>query len=357
MVNATQMNLPVHPRPTGAPQVAVIVPAYGVADLVDQAIQSLLLQSLTDWECIIIDDGAPDDVAGAVHPYLDDPRFRFLATDNRGVSAARNRAIAEAHAPYIALLDGDDLFRPTYLQQMVAALNADPDAQFVTCNARIFGAVAKERYCFETKQGTGDGRIGSLSDVLDRSFGVYIGSTFRRRDFEAIGGFDETMTHAEDFDFWVRLLLLGGHARYQDEVLGEYRVRPGSASASGAGMIRGNLSVYEKALEQLGSGPDAGVAHRMIAMNHALLAFEEALSQVETGDLEHGLPALREAGRGNGGIAWAMSFLLWRILPSLAPPMLRWRRKGNSRGVADITIPPLIMESSSGHLPSGKEPA
>ena len=327
--------------PANAPRVAVIVPAYGVAHLVGEALDSLRAQSLPEWECVVIDDGAHDDVAGAVATYLTDPRIRLLATDNRGVSAARNRAIAATSAPYIALLDGDDLFRPDYLAHAVAALDADRAARLATCNARLFGAVAHERCVVDRKQGTGDGTTGSLGDVLDRSFNVYIGSTFRRADFDRVGGFDEAMTHCEDFDFWVRLLLLGGHARYVDAVLGEYRVRPSSASASAAKMIRGNLRVYEKALAVLGEGPEAGIAHRMIAENHATLAFEEAVTQVAEGDLAHGLPALRAAQRGRGGPVWTMAFALWRVAPALAPPMMRWRRSANARGSSETLIPAL----------------
>ena len=338
MVNPARMNRVLAPS-ASAPRVAVIVPAHGVAHLLGEALDSLLAQSFVDWECVVIDDGALDDVAGTVAPYLADPRFRFLATDNRGVSAARNRAVAAASSPYVALLDGDDLYRPEYLSLLVEALDADTEARFVTCNARMFGAVPQERLCIEGRQGSGDGTTGTLGDLLDRSFKVYIGSIFRRSDFDRIGGFDESMTHAEDFDLWVRLLLLGGHARYIDEVLGEYRVRPHSASGSGAKMIRGNLRVYEKALAQLGEGPEAGIAHRMIAENHVALAFEEAVTQVAGGDTARGLPALRAVQRGRGGAAWLAAFALWRVAPGLAPPMMRYRRTANARGHSDRAVP------------------
>jgi glycosyltransferase involved in cell wall biosynthesis len=75
-----------------APRIAVIVP-HGVAQFLPAALDSLQAQSLGDWEAIVIDDGAPDDVAGAVQPYLADPRIRFLQTSNGGVSSARNRAM------------------------------------------------------------------------------------------------------------------------------------------------------------------------------------------------------------------------------------------------------------------------
>ena len=83
-----------HPTAPTRPRVAVIVPAYGVAHLLGEALDSLQAQTFTEWECVVIDDGAPDDVAGAVAPYLADPRIQFLSTPNHGVSSARNTAIA-----------------------------------------------------------------------------------------------------------------------------------------------------------------------------------------------------------------------------------------------------------------------
>jgi glycosyltransferase involved in cell wall biosynthesis len=84
------------------PRVSVIVPAYGVAHLVGDALRSLRAQSFADWEAIVIDDGSPDDVGGACAPIASDPRVRVMLTDNRGVASARNRAIAAARAPYLA---------------------------------------------------------------------------------------------------------------------------------------------------------------------------------------------------------------------------------------------------------------
>ncbi|MEL1251333.1 glycosyltransferase family A protein [Aurantiacibacter gilvus] len=332
-MKAEQIRGATAPSDKGSPRVAVIVPAYGVAHLLPEALDSLVGQTLTEWECAVVDDGAPDDVAAAVAPYLDDSRITFLATDNAGVSTARNRAIAATSAPYVALLDGDDMLRPDYLARTTAALEADPAARLVTVNARIFGAVPQERLCFTGKQGSGDGLRGSLADVFDRSFGVYIGSTFRRADFDAIGGFDAGMTHAEDFDLWVRLMLLGGHALYLDEVLGDYRVRSRSASAASQKMIKGNIRTFEKALEQLpADSPDAEVARAMIAENTRELCFEMAIDRVIDGD-HAAIADLRQSwGEKPIGPVWQASFLLWRLFPQLASPMLAHRNKRNARG-------------------------
>lgn len=317
-------------------RVAVIIPAYGVAHLVGEALDSLQRQSMPDWECVVIDDGAPDDVASAVQPYLGDPRIRFLATANHGVSAARNTAIAATNAPYIALLDGDDRFLPDYLARTVDRLDADPTLRLVTVNALIFGAVPNERLCFDDKQGRGDGLHGTLADVLDRSFGVYIGTTFRRADFDRTTGFDPTFTHCEDFDMWVRLMQLGGRAGYIDEVLGEYRVRANSASASRERMLRGNLRVYEKVLGTLcPDSPDHALASRLADETRGAIAFEHAMDRVIDGDTRGGLSALRAAKTEVSGPVWALSFALWSLVPALARPMLAWRRQIHTRGRTD----------------------
>lgn len=325
------------------PRVAVIVPAYGVAHLVGEALDSVLAQSLTDWECVVIDDGAPDDVAGAVAPYLADPRIRFLATANGGVSAARNAAIAATTAPYIALLDGDDRFRPDYLARTVARLDSDPTLCLTTVNALIFGAVPKERLCFEGKQGRGDGRHGTLAEVLDRSFGVYIGTTFRRSAFEKTKGFDTTMTHCEDLDMWVQLMQLGGRAGYIDEVLGEYRVRSNSASASRERMLRGNLRVYDKAIATLPvDSSERDLALQLASETQQAIDFEHALDRVIDGDTAGGLAALRKVKAEVGGPVWTLSFALWNLLPSLARPMLAWRRRAHSRGGTEASLRSLL---------------
>lgn len=328
-----------HPQPVGpAPRVAVIVPAYGVAHLLSEALESLQRQTFAQWECVVIDDGAPDDVAAAVAPFLSDPRIRFLPTPNGGVSTARNRAIAASSAPLVALLDGDDTFRPDYLETMVGLLEQDASLRLATCNARIFGAVSTERVCVDKKQGTGDGLHGSLADVLDRSFNVYIGTTFRRADFDAIGGFDTTMAQSEDFDLWVRLMQRGGRARYVNRVLGDYRVRPGSASSNAGRMLLGNIRVYEKARGTLPAhAPERALVERLIVESRAGLSFEHALDRIIDGDTATGLTDLRAIVRTSGlvgGPVWRLAFLLWQICPPLARPMLRWRRRAHSRGGA-----------------------
>ena len=314
------------------PRVAVIVPAYGVAHLVGEALSSLQAQTMSDWECVVIDDGAPDDVAAAAIPFLSDPRIRFIATANHGVAAARNTAIAATTAPLIALLDGDDRFRPGYLAAMTAVLEDDPAVRLASCNALLFGALPREQLCFTQPQGSSDGVRGSLADVLDRSFSVYIGATFRRADFDKVGGFNESMTHSEDLDLWVRLLELGDHAHYVEQVLGEYRVRPHSASDNPVRLLQGNLKVYLDAQQRLPADhPMQGVITAMLEETRAALDFEHALLRIAGGEIARGLSDLRAVRSRVQGPVWTLSFALWRVMPALARPMLGWRRAARAR--------------------------
>ena len=314
------------------PRVAVIVPAYGVAHLVGEALTSLQAQTLAAWECVVIDDGAPDDVAAAVAPFLSDPRIRFITTANHGVSAARNTAIAASSAPLITLLDGDDRFRPDYLATMAAVLESSAAARLATCNALLFGALPREQLCFTRRQGRSDGIHGSLTEVLDRSFSVYVGTTFRRADFCTVGGFNDNMTHSEDLDLWVRLLELGGCAHYVGKVLGEYRVRPHSASADPVRLLQGNLKVYLGAQQRL---PDDHPAQRVIAgmleETRQALNFEHALLRIAGGEIARGLSDLRSVRSQVKGPVWTLSFAVWRLMPGLARPMLSWRRAARAR--------------------------
>ena len=331
-----------------SPRVAVIVPAYGVAHLVGEALASLQAQTMATWECVVIDDGAPDEVAEAVAPFLADPRIRFIATGNHGVSAARNAAIAATSAPLIALLDGDDRFRPDYLTTMVALLEGDPTVRLATCNALLFGALPREQLCFTQPQGTSDGVGGTLADVLDRSFSVYIGTTFRRADFGHVGGFNESMTHSEDLDLWVRLLELGGSAHYVDQVLGEYRVRPHSASDNPVRLLQGNLKVYLGAQQRLAADhPAQGVIAAMLEETRAALDFEHALLRIAGGEVERGLSDLRAVRSQVKGPVWTFSFALWRVMPGLARPMLGWRRAARARSTTRPSLAAVLTGSQA----------
>lgn len=308
------------------PAISVIVPAYGLADLVGEALQSLQRQTFADWEAIVIDDGSPDDVAGALARFAADPRIRLLATDNQGVSVARNRAIAASRAPLIALLDGDDIYEPDYLATMQAAIEAEPRVGFVGCDALFFGstAMAGRRFSAQTPQEP----PVTLERVLRRTFNVFTAGMMRRAAFDAIGGYDPALRTAEDFDLWVRMLVAGWVGRYVPEPLVRYRRRAGSLSAGWVAMLPMVARVYAKAEDALAGRPEAATAGEMRGLVEREIVWETGDAMIREGRVREGLALLRKSGAYRRSPRWRLAMPLLRVMPGLARPLLsyRWRQ-------------------------------
>ncbi len=309
-----------------SPAVSVIVPAWGVAHLVGEALKSLQAQHFSDWEAVVVDDGAPDDVAGAVAPFAaSDPRIRFLGTDNVGVSAARNRAIAASGAPLIALLDGDDQYRPDYLERMVATIRAAPDLGLVSCDATYTGQPSREGRRFSEYHAQAG--APTLAAVLDRRFNVFVAAIMRRETFDAAGGFDESLPAAEDFDLWIRILEQGWRVAQVPEPLAIYRRRPGSLSSATHQLRLSTARVYETAATRLAGRPEAAIASAMAERMRLEAGWVEGEELVIAGRISAGLRLLEDSRASRRSRRWRMMMGLFRAVPSLAGPVLRWRRR------------------------------
>ncbi len=109
--------------------VSVIVPAYGHALWIRRALESLRAQTLGAWECVVVDDGSPDDTAGAIRPCLEDPRFRYhRLNENAGLGAALNAGLALARGDFIAYLPADDVYHAGHLASLVDCIHSQAGA-------------------------------------------------------------------------------------------------------------------------------------------------------------------------------------------------------------------------------------
>ena len=116
---------------------SVIIPLYNKAPYVHKALESVCAQTYRDYELIVINDGSTDNSAIVADEYLkatDGIDYKIINQPNAGVSAARNAGVAQAHAEYIAFLDADDWWEPTYLERMAQLINDYPDAGLYACN-------------------------------------------------------------------------------------------------------------------------------------------------------------------------------------------------------------------------------
>lgn len=112
------------------PLVSVVIPAHNPGPFLERSVGSVLSQTFTDFECVVVDDGSSQDIS--FPPVFADPRVRYLRQDNRGVSVARNVGVSSGDSHYVAFLDQDDEWAPAKLEKQVAQLRQHPGASFRT---------------------------------------------------------------------------------------------------------------------------------------------------------------------------------------------------------------------------------
>jgi glycosyltransferase involved in cell wall biosynthesis len=177
------------------PLVSIIVPCYNQAQYLDESLQSVLEQTYQNWECIIVNDGSPDNTEHVAAKWIEsDSRFRYFYQQNSGVSFARNNGIGMAKGEFILQLDADDKIASTLIEKVVLGFN-DPNCQLVYCDVMLFGF----------KEGKYQLPSYSYEKLLVQNCFV-ICSAFKKSDWLKVGGYDETLKSFEDWDFWIRIL-------------------------------------------------------------------------------------------------------------------------------------------------------
>ena len=248
-------------------QTAVVITCYDLGATVPEAVDSLAAQTVKPLEIILVDDGSQDALTRQVVDWLDvyDPAVSVIRSEHRGVAHARNLGIASTNAPHVVLLDGDDLFEPTYLEQAEELLRQRPDLSLVCCALQAFGRAS---YRWKPPPYT-------VTDAIARGACGHISTVFRRGVWNAIGGFDEALpAYAyEDIDFWLRALELGFRGAILDDALLRYRVRHGSRYHST--VVRGE---YLRAKELLLAKHAAAVRSRGEDIFVSLLDFQREIA-------------------------------------------------------------------------------
>jgi glycosyltransferase involved in cell wall biosynthesis len=307
------------------PAVSVIMPAYNVEPFIEPAIGSVLAQTWHDFELIVVDDGATDGTHGAaVRAAGGDPRVTILRRQNGGLSAARNTGLRESTAPIIALLDSDDLWAPMFLEKQMAWFD-DPSIDIVTGNAWNLGGAQDGQ---PARPRPDERPQPDLTGILADEESIFVMSLFRRRVYEVIGGFDESLKTNEDYDFWLRAAIAGFRFVRNDEPLGHYRRRDGSLSSSDVRMLKGILRVYAKQRPAiLYVHPAIDILDLQIKRFEAELMAAEAKVAMANHDftsaLEH-IDALRER-RGGPMLGVAKVMARWT-------PRLLWKAYQIRRG-------------------------
>ncbi|MEH2258711.1 glycosyltransferase family 2 protein [Nostoc sp.] len=236
-------------------KVSVIIPVYGVEKYIAATVQSVLEQSYTNFELLIIDDASLDSSINICQQFTD-PRIKIIHQANRGVSGARNTGIRHAQGEYLAFLDGDDLWLPEKLEKQIAHLENSP---------AVGVSFSRSAFIDEAGQALGTYQMPKLKEITPsyllscNPVGNGSAAVIRREVLEAIKFqdnlysanedcyFDERLLQSEDNEFWIRISI---KSNWQIEGIPEpltlYRVNSKGLSAN---MLK-QLDFWEKLIEK-----------------------------------------------------------------------------------------------------------
>lgn len=222
-------------------KVSIVITAYNSMDYLPETIESVLGQTFSDFEVLLVDDGSSDHIVQWASK-LADPRVKLISQENQGANIARNTGIAQAQGKYVAFVDADDLWELTKLEKQVECLETNPEVGLLHTWLTGIDWQSKPtgRVIYSQLEGDVWQQIVEKNQVACSSVMV------RRCCFETVGVFDQNLKFAEDWDLWIRFA-----TRYRFAVIKEplvrYREHPNSKSKKYASRLQDFQIIIEKA--------------------------------------------------------------------------------------------------------------
>jgi glycosyltransferase involved in cell wall biosynthesis len=239
---------------TTSPLVSVVIPCYNSARFLSEAIESVLLQTYSRIEIILVDDGSTDETADIARSYP----VQYIYQGNRGISAARNTGIARAQGKYVLFLDHDDRLLPRGVETGVRLLEEHPECAIAVGEHRYIGADGRPIGC-SNKRAAGRDHYRML---LEHNFIETPCSALHRRSGLALtGAFDESVQGAEDLELYLRTARQSSSVAHEMSVA-EYRLHETNTSRNAEQMLLVSYQVMEKELPYLEGDPEKLRSHR-----------------------------------------------------------------------------------------------
>jgi glycosyltransferase involved in cell wall biosynthesis len=298
------------------PTVSVVIPFYR-ARYLSHAIQSVRAQTFADYEIIVVDDGSPDQAEVQRCLLAEGARIRYLRQENLGPAAARNAALRVARGQFIAFLDSDDTWEPTYLQEQIDGLTRDHGFDVIYCSALMMGQSEADRRTL--MESTRPREPATCTSLLLEEYTVFLSGVVAKRDLIMDAGlFDERFVHGEDFDLWVRMLKRGARMGFQPRILLNRRLHAESLSSDSLTHSEKALLVVEKfrARTDLTPAERAAVEWRVRSL-YAEAGLERAKRAVASGDFAEASRALKDANEFHHSWRLTAVRLLLRLWPTM----------------------------------------
>lgn len=191
---------------TAVPHISTVVPCYKQGGFLPVALDSIRAQTFADWECIIVNDGSPDDTAAVAREWTGrDPRFRYVEKANGGLSSARNAGLAVARGEFVHFLDADDFMLPGFYKAVIDRLALQPEATAAFSGWTMVDEEGAPMSTDEVREETTDWFHLMLKRCLCPCHALVI----RRTAFGRCGNFQEALRSCEDWDMWLRIAASG----------------------------------------------------------------------------------------------------------------------------------------------------
>jgi glycosyltransferase involved in cell wall biosynthesis len=268
-----------------SPNVSVIIPCYKMGRYVGEALESVGAQTYSEWEIIIVDDAGPDDGTGqTVSDFakrFPNHRIEFVRHEvNRGVSAARNTAIAKAKGGLLAFLDPDDYWFPTHLEQHLRVRENKPELLVSASGVKMFTQDKRETGGGSWFTSPWEAKIFPFGLAMRNSINPSA-SVVATEAASRIGGFETApqLQHVEDWDFWLRLAEIEAPFLFIPEITVAYRKHPGAATTNAKVMeerVRALMLKHHDRWPVLAAGLLLRQHYRMENLEGRLLELESA---------------------------------------------------------------------------------
>ena len=297
------------------PLISVIIPAYNAASVIARTLDSVLSQTFTDFEILVVNDGSPDTTE--LESVLDSYRIVYHKQENRGAGAARNVGVNNARGQFLAFLDADDYWLPNYLEAQMTVLQKS-GADAVYCDALFVGSPAlKDKTYMELAPSRTEVTPESLLAV---DVGVITsGVIARRQPVLAVGGFDETIRRGQDFDLWLRMAQKGFRFACHREVLLHYTVSDSGLSGDTVNQLRRRIDLLETIRTRGGlSASEQAALDQNMQECKVRLAVESGKARLLNRDFEGALLEFNSANKMRH--SWKVTAVCWSL--RMAPKVL-----------------------------------
>ena len=293
------------------PLISIVLPTYNRAYILPEAVRSVLEQTYSTWELIIVDDGSTDDTREVIERFAD-LRIRYIKHEtNKGLAASRNTGITNARGAYIANLDSDDTWLPQKLEKEIFVFNnknPQPDIVYSAYERTLANGRTVQLPPETVSPKEGDlQKVFLASNIISMQMAL-----IKRGVFETYGMFDETIESMQDWELWLRL---APHCKftYVPEILTRGTVLADSITKNQNKRLIGREAIFQKHELLFKTVPIAYASH----------AYSIGHTYALRGNTSHALMYLKKAATTKPlRIKYTLSFLLALILTYFCKPEL-----------------------------------